>query len=94
MATNITITSPFAEMGPMRGNGPGKVRETLKLVGSSSAANDDGTVTPVHVHKNAIALGGGFTVTETVTLGGDALVITALNAIGSNTVYVDIEGDF
>lgn len=93
MAATLTITSPFSEMGPTRGPS-GKIRETLKIVGSSSAANDTGTVVPAFVHKNAIALDSGITVSESVTIGGDTLTITALNAIGSSVVYVEIEGDF
>ena len=94
MAVTLTITSPYAEMGSMRGNPPGKVRETLKVVGASAVATDTGTVTPAFVHKNAVPLDGGFTLTESVTLGGDVLTITALNAVGSSTVYIEIEGDF
>lgn len=81
-------------MGPMRGNGPGKLRETVKVVGSSSSAGDDGSVVPTHIHKNVIALGGMFVATETVTLAGTTVVLTAIAALGSNTVYCDLEGDY
>lgn len=93
MAATLTITSPFAELGPTRGPS-GKVRETLKIVGASSAAGDTGTVTPAYVHKNAIILGGTFTLSESVSLAGDTLTITAIPALASNTIYVEIEGDF
>ena len=93
MPATLTITSPNAELGPTRGPA-GRVRETLKVVGASSAAADTGTVQPVYCKKNIIAFGGVFTVSESVGIGGTTLTLTAIPALASNTVYVEIEGDF
>ena len=93
MAANITITSDGNDLGPDRAPA-GKIRERLKLVGSSTAAADTGTVTPSHIHKNAVLLGGSFYISAaTETIAGTALTVTSLIALGSQTVYVEIEGD-
>lgn len=94
MAASLTITTENTELGPAWRGSANRVREIMKIVGSSSVANDTGTFVPVFVHRNARVLDGGFTVSESVALGGDTLTITALNALGSSTVYVELEGDF
>ncbi len=98
MATNITFTlnntSSQGELGPQRGPS-GRVRETVTAVGSSSVVGDDGTYVPAYCHKNCICITDGFEVTtETDTIGGASLVLTASEALASRTVNLIIEGDF
>lgn len=93
MAANITFTSQDAALGPFSAGG--KLRERVKAVGSSSAANDTGTCVFTHLARNVRPVGGAFAVTaETVGRGkGASCTIEANFALGSDTTYAEFEGD-
>lgn len=92
MAANITFTGVDTGLGPYAAGG--KLRERVKAVGSSSAANDTGTYTCTHLGRNVRALGAYTITSETVTKGkGATLVIEANHALGSETEYLELEGD-
>lgn len=94
MAVTLTITRQDGDLGMIRGQA-GKARETIKIVGASAAAGDTGTYTPTYVHRNAVILGGQLTITSaTETIAGTALTIESNVALGNDTVYAEIEGDF
>mgnify|MGYP000877931723 CR=1 FL=1 len=99
MATTLTITLDTtvaqSDLGPMRGAPSGRVQERIKIVGSGSAAGDTGTYVPAYCHSNCSFPDGDFFVSsETDTIGGASLTITAVSALGSNTVYTNLEGQF
>lgn len=99
MAATLTITLDTtvsqSDLGPMRGNMSGRVQERIKIVGSGSAAGDTGTYVPAYSHGNSVIPEGDFFISsETTTTGGTSVVITAISAIGSNTVYTNLEGQF
>lgn len=99
MAATLTITLDTTvtqeDLGPMRGAPSGRVQERIKVVGSGSAAGDTGTYVPAYCHSNCSFPDGDFLVSaETTTIGGTSLTITAVSALGSNTVYTNLEGQF
>ena len=98
MAANLTITLDTVsqqDLGPMPGAPSGRVQERLKIVGNASAAGDTGTYVPAYCHSNCQFPDGDFFVSaETTTIGGTSLTITAVSALGSNTVYTNLEGQF
>lgn len=99
MAATLTITLDSTvtqqDLGPGRGAPSGRVTERLKIVGNASAAGDTGTYVPAYCHSNCSFPAGDFFVSaETTTVGGTSLTITAIGAIGSNTVYTTLEGQF
>jgi hypothetical protein len=83
MAANITASS---------GNSTGAVEairsqrgvEIVKLVGSSTAANDTSNAFVSRLQNPAICVGGPFS----ISVSGQSVTFTALFALGSNTVYV------
>lgn len=99
MPATLTITLDTtvsqSDLGPMRGAPSGRVQERLKIVGSGSVAGDTGTYVPAFCHSNCQFVEGDFLVSaETTTVGGTSLTVTAISAIGSNTVYATLEGQF
>lgn len=99
MAATLTITLDTTvtqqDLGPGRGAPSGRVTERIKVVGNASAAGDTGTYIPAYAHGNCSFPEGDFLVSsETTTVGGTTVTITAINAIGSNTVYSTLEGQF
>jgi hypothetical protein len=99
MAVNLTITldttATRQDLGPGRGAPSGRVQERIKIVGAAANALDTGTYVPAYCHSNCQFPDGDFFVSaETTTIGGTSLTITAVNALGSSTVYTDLEGQF
>ena len=99
MAATLTITLDTTvtqqDLGPGRGAPSGRVTERIKIVGSGSVAGDTGTYVPAYCHSNCSFPEGDFFVSaETDTIAGASLTITAIGAIGSNTVNATLEGQY
>lgn len=93
MAANITLTGVDVANGPYALGG--KLRERVKAVGTATAANDTGSYNCTHLGRNVKSLSGAFSVTaETVNKGKGATVTIEANfALGSDTAYLELEGD-
>ena len=98
MAATLTITLDTVsqqDLGPMRGAPSGRVQERVSITGAGAAAGDTGTYVPAYCHSNCEFIEGDFIVSaETTTIGGTSLTVTAISAIGSNTVKSTLEGQF
>jgi hypothetical protein len=73
----------------------GKVRQRLKIVGSTGAADDTSAVNLTQIGKNAIILGGGFVISATTEAIGKpaAITVKCKYTLGNDTAYVEVIGD-
>jgi hypothetical protein len=87
MAVNLTASSANSSGSPELIRSP-RDREYVKIVGDSASANDTSNAYTSTLPAPVGVVGGAFT----ASISGRSITFTALNALGSNTVYVEVIG--
>lgn len=90
----IDVQDGGAGLGPENRRSP-RTSEIIKIVGSTGAVNDTDTYRLQFVHKNPILISAGLAISATsVDAAGVTITVKALVAIGNDTVYAEVLGDF